>query len=306
MGDVAWLELKDGRKLAYQFYGDPDGRPLFFFHGFPGCRLQAALVRQQAAAAGVCLIAVDRPGFGRSSPAPKRTLIGWPQDVVQLADHLGHRRFGVLGVSCGGPYALACAHELHARIHYVGLVAGIGPMDIPTIRQGQLPLLRLMFRLARINPRLISPLLYLDCVLFRSNPERAVRNLAAMLTPPDRNLLASDPRISVEFGASLAEAYHQGIGGALIEAHLIASARGFAMEDILLPVHIYQSGVDRNVPPAMGRHMAEQIPNSHFQIYPAEGHLSILVNRFGDCLRDFTNCARSSGDGEATLKQPVG
>jgi len=95
--------LSDGRLLAYQCYGQVDGRPLYFFHGFPGSRLQAALLHEQALAAGVCLVAPDRPGFGRSTPDPQRTISGWSADVAQLADHLGHERFGVLGVSCGGP-----------------------------------------------------------------------------------------------------------------------------------------------------------------------------------------------------------
>jgi pimeloyl-ACP methyl ester carboxylesterase len=63
-----WLHLSDGRHLAWRFYGRRDGAPILFFHGFPGSRLQAALVHAQAAAAGVALIAFDRPGFGASSP----------------------------------------------------------------------------------------------------------------------------------------------------------------------------------------------------------------------------------------------
>jgi pimeloyl-ACP methyl ester carboxylesterase len=279
--------LRDGRLLAYQCYGQADGRPLYFFHGFPGSRLQAALLHEQALAAGVCLVAPDRPGFGRSTPDPQRTISGWSADVAQLADHLGHERFGVLGVSCGGPYALACASAMPSRLDYVGLLAGIGPMNVPSIRQGQLPLLRLMFAAARISPLLIAPLLLLDYVMFRINPERAVRALAAMLTAPDRQLLASDPQGAAEFGASLAEAYHQGIGGAMREAQLIGCGPDFALEDITLPVHIYQSGVDRNVPPAMGRYLAEHIPGGRLHDYPEEGHLSVVVHGFRDCLRDF-------------------
>lgn len=282
------LELRDGRLLAYQCYGHPSGRPLYFFHGFPGCRIQAALLHREAFDANVCLIAADRPGFGRSSLAPRRTIVDWADDVEQLADHLTHRRFSVLGVSCGGPYALACAFRLPARLDYVGLLAGIGPMNVPALRKGQLPILRTMFSLARLTPSLIIPLLLLDYALFRSNPDRAVRALASMLTKPDQQLIASDAQVATEFGASLAESYHQGIGGAMREAYLIGNGFGFALEEIRTRVHIYQSGADRHVPPAMGRYMADRIPNSRFALYPDEGHLSIVVNRFQDCLRDLS------------------
>lgn len=279
--------LLDGRTLAYQCYGCPTGRPLYFFHGFPGSRLQAKLVHEQAATAGVCLIAPDRPGFGRSTYAPDRTILSWADDVAQLADALGHGHFSVLGVSCGGPYALACAHRLAKRLDYVGLVAGIGPMDVPSIRREQMRVLRLLFSLARIHPVLVAPFLFADRRLFRGDAKRAVQMLARMLTPPDRKLLATDTHLRTRFGASLAEAYVQGIAGAIREVQLIAGPRGFLLEHITCPVHLYQSGQDRHVPPAMGRYMAERIPNARLRIYPEEGHLSVLVHRFGDCLLDF-------------------
>lgn len=281
------LRLHDGRNLAYQCYGDRRGRPLYFFHGFPGSRLQAALVHESALAAGVCLIAADRPGFGRSSPALGRRIVDWPADVEQLADALGHARFGVVGVSCGGPYAAACALRLEARLDYVGLLAGVGPMNVPQIRMGQLRMLRLMFSLARSAPWLVAPMLQLDRMMFRANPERAVRALAGMLSAPDRKMLESAPDAMRAFGLSLSEAYRQGISGPMHEARLIGRDHGFALSEIRPPVFFYQAGYDRHVPLAMGQYQADRIPRCTFRYFPDEGHLSIVTNRFGDCLADF-------------------
>ena len=33
------IKLKDGRTLGYAEYGAPEGKPVFYFHGFPGSRL---------------------------------------------------------------------------------------------------------------------------------------------------------------------------------------------------------------------------------------------------------------------------
>jgi len=33
------IKLKDGRMLGYGEYGAPDGKPVFYFHGHPGSRL---------------------------------------------------------------------------------------------------------------------------------------------------------------------------------------------------------------------------------------------------------------------------
>jgi pimeloyl-ACP methyl ester carboxylesterase len=279
------LELRGGRHLAWQVYGRRDGRPIFFFHGFPGCSAQAAIVHAQAAAADVALIAFDRPGFGRSDPARLTTVDSVIGDVAALADHLGHERFATIGVSCGGPYALGSARLLPGRVTAVGLLAGAGPMNRPEARQGQLPILTTMFRLARVHPWLVSPLLALDWVLFRASAERAVKALAALLSEPDRALLARDETVRTRFGASLAEAYRQGIGGAMREAQRIAHLTVEGLERIEVPVHVFQGGHDRHVPPAMGRFLAQALPNGHFHWCPDEGHTSIVVNQFDACVR---------------------
>lgn len=294
-----FFTLAGGRRLAWCRYGDAGGSPLYVFHGFPGSRLQAALLHEPARRAGISLVAPDRPGFGRSAFDARRTVLSWADDVAQLADHLGHRRFGVLGISCGGAYALACAHRMPKRLDYVGLLAGMGPMDLPAIRRDQLPVLTAMFALARTAPMLAAPLLIADLLLFRGSAERAVRVLASMLSPPDRRALAADAGVAAAFGASLAEAYAGGLRGALREAHLIGRERGFALCDIMVPVHVYQGGHDRHVPPAMGRHIAETVPNGRLRWYPDEGHLSIVIRAIDDVLTDLA-AARSPRHAEPT------
>jgi pimeloyl-ACP methyl ester carboxylesterase len=280
------LRLHDGRRLAYQVYGAADGRPIYFFHGFPGTHLQAGLVHAQAAAAGIALVAFDRAGFGHSDPAAQCTLDGVVGDVAQLADALGHRHFGAIGVSCGGPHALACARWMPERVSAVGLLAGAGPMQRPEARDGQLPVLRAMFGLARTHRWLTAPLLALDRLMFRSvGVERATRLLASMLSAPDRALLERDATVRSRFGASLAAAYRQGIGGAMREARRIARFAEASLHEVQAPVHVFQSSHDRHVPPAMGRFLAATLPRARLHLCDDEGHLSIVVNRFDACAR---------------------
>jgi pimeloyl-ACP methyl ester carboxylesterase len=279
------MHLPGERTLAWQVYGLPGGPPLYFFHGLPGSQLQAALVHAQAAAAGVALVAFDRPGFGASSPDGCASIDSIAADVSDLADHLGHRRFGVVGVSCGGPYALACARLMPQRVGAVGLLAGMAPMDRPALRRGQLPLLRVMFALARLHCSATAPLLGLDAWLFRRDPERALRLLASALTAPDRVMLESDGGVRAAFAASLADAYRQGAAGAMAEARRIATWRSDVLAGIAQPVHVYQSGHDRHVPPAMGRHLAQVLPRATLHECPQDGHLSVVVHRFADCAR---------------------
>jgi pimeloyl-ACP methyl ester carboxylesterase len=125
------FRLLDGRALGYAEYGVPDGAPVLYFHGFPGSRLEAALTEGPATALGARVIALDRPGYGLSDPQLGREIGHWPEDVGQLADHLGLERFAVLGTSGGGPYAMACAARLAERLTHVGLICSLSPLDRP-------------------------------------------------------------------------------------------------------------------------------------------------------------------------------
>ncbi len=102
------ITLCDGRGLGFAEFGDLQGRPVFYFHGFPGSRLEAKLAEKISLDTHVRFIGIDRPGYEFSSVKPARTFFDWPDDVAELADALGVDRFSILGVSGGGPYAAAC------------------------------------------------------------------------------------------------------------------------------------------------------------------------------------------------------
>src|SRR5262245_16648968 len=88
----AVVTLSDGRRLAFTEWGVPDGRPVIWHPGTPGSRLSCPRP-ELAAAHGLRLIVVERPGFGRSDAQPGRTVLAWPRDLASLADHLGLARF---------------------------------------------------------------------------------------------------------------------------------------------------------------------------------------------------------------------
>ena len=280
----AQLRLPDGRHLAYTVYGSCSGRPVYFFHGFPGSRLQAALGHEQAIQARVCLVAFDRPGFGMSDWVEAPTVDHVIADVSNLADHLGHRSFAALGVSCGGPYALAAARLMPTRVTAVGLLAGMGPMDLPALRSDQMPVLRFMFGAARSMPWAIAPLLWFDKTMFRRDALRAVEMLSKALPEPDRLLLASDQEVRRRFAASLAEAYRQGIRASLAEAARIAGQGVARLRGIHCPVHVYQGNRDRHVPLAMGEYLASHLPDGRLHVRLDEGHLSIVTRCMSECL----------------------
>src|SRR5262249_6304609 len=113
------VTLADGRAIGYAEYGVADGIPIFEFHGLPGSR-HYSLRADALEAAGARLVTLERPGFGLSDPKPGRTLLDWPNDVAEVANHFGFDRFAVLGYSAGGPNAIATGYVLPDRVAVVG------------------------------------------------------------------------------------------------------------------------------------------------------------------------------------------
>src|SRR6476646_8243913 len=99
------FRLRDARRIGFAEYGPSEGEPMFYFHGWPSSRLEVKLVEEIFYEAGARIIAIDRPGYGLSDFQANRKLTDWPNDVAELADHLGLETFGIIGTSGGGPYA---------------------------------------------------------------------------------------------------------------------------------------------------------------------------------------------------------
>jgi pimeloyl-ACP methyl ester carboxylesterase len=124
------ITTPDGRDVAYEQNGDPDGAPVFVLHGTAGCRLSGrhpdpSRVRD----AGLLVVTYDRPGYGRSTRDRGRSLTDCVSDVEAIADELGLGRFAVMGGSGGGPHALAVGARLPARVTRVLCNVGVAPYD---------------------------------------------------------------------------------------------------------------------------------------------------------------------------------
>ena len=122
------VKLHDGRALAYAEWGDPVGRPVVLLHGGPGSRLLCP-DEDATVSAGVRLVTVDRPGYGRSDPHPDLSLLTWADDFAELHGLLGLPPCPIVGWSSGGPYALASAVRTPALVSSVGLAASMAPAE---------------------------------------------------------------------------------------------------------------------------------------------------------------------------------
>lgn len=273
MTDLAQVRLKDGRTLAYAECGARGGVPVLHFHGLPSCRLEYRAVDTDVLGrAGVRLICIDRPGFGRSSRQPGRRVIDWPADVAQLADILGLEQFAVSGYSAGGPFALACARAMPDRLLGVGVLGGSAPRQAPGGHRVLSRTDRLTFPLARYAPPLASGLWLLGRRQARRSPAQFRRELAKDFpASPDRAALEGPigPAIREVF----LEAVRDGVGGIVDDYRAVGSDWGFALAGIEPRVRWVHGALDATVPLEHGRWTADQIPGAELVVVADQGHL---------------------------------
>ncbi len=277
--------LRDGRAIAYAEFGDPRGRPVFYFHGLPGSRLEGRLLDRAARQANLRVIAPDRPGFGRSDYQADRIIADWPGDIAELADSLGLDTFAVVGNSGGGPYAAACARYLGPRLTGTTLVCGLGPITTTEDLADMGIWIRLIFNLAR-RPRLpLSPLVALIAFCLRHFPEQALTFMALKASAADREVLRHS-RTRQVLKDSFREAVRQGWRGGLLELRLLSRPWGFRLEEISSKVRLWFGDRDRTVPPRMGEAQAAALANCRSRCFPEEGHFSLPVRHMEEILTE--------------------
>lgn len=283
------FQLRDDRTLGYAEYGLANGKPVFYFHGYIGVRLEAGSWAGAAIEAGIRLIALDRPGFGLSTFQPDRRFRDWPADVVELADHLSLKRFAVLGVSGGAPYALACAASIPERLTTCSLVCGMAPLDMGM--DGMSANNRLIFSLARRCPWLLKALLWVslgrvsqDEAKFKALLEKSFKRL-----PESDRLAILNLDLPYHLAATAKAGFSQGMKAAVLEGRLYANTWGFRLEDIAFhPIYLWHGEKDVNVPVGMARSVASRLTHCQATFYPDENHLSLPLHHAKEILQVLT------------------
>jgi pimeloyl-ACP methyl ester carboxylesterase len=277
------MKLADGRVLGYAEYGDPSGRPVLFFHGFPGSRLEAVCLDTPARTVGIRLIAPDRPGFGLSDPKPGRLFSDWPEDVIQLTAHLRIYDFGILGTSGGSPYVVACAERIAERLTTAGIVSGMSPLHSETVRLSMRSDQRRMFVSVARFPWLARRMFARSMQEVQADFPSVLKHMAAERPDVDKTVLERQD-IKEMLRANLTEAFRQGVTGAAQELALYPRSWRLVMKNVAYPVRIWQGRKDVVTPPSMAEELASLLPHSLTRWYADEGH-SLLFARSEEILR---------------------
>ncbi len=272
------VRLPDGRAIAVEEYGDPAGPAVLYFHGWPASRLEAGLIPDLP----VRLLSFDRPGYGRSSPQPGRTLMDWPQDVTDVVNRLGLRQFHVVGLSGGAPYAVACAYALPDRVLGAALVCPVPPAHGIHPRA---PGIGHLFRLGR-HPVLAHRLFSVVRPLLRQRIITPSTLVGGSLPASDRECL--DPKTL----SGLARVWREGIGrsvqGALSDAQIYAQDWRVPFGKITVPMDIWYGSQDSLIP-LHALAPFEAVPGMGLHVLPNEGHYSLAIRHAAAILQQLTN-----------------
>lgn len=269
--------LPDGRRMGFAEFGDPRGRPVIWLHGTPGARRQIPHeARRFALAHKVRLVGIDRPGIGSSSSHVYEHVIAFARDMDSVADALGIDDMAIIGLSGGGPYALAVGAELNARVRAIGVLGGVAPTRGPdaidgglvalgvrlswVLRLGRVPLGVALGSLVRAVRPLGSPALELYA---KASPEG------------DRRLLGR-PEFKAMFLDDLFNGSRHQFQGPIADVIAFTKDWGFIAADVNVPVVWWHGDHDHIVPFAHGVHMVSRLPEATLQVLSGESHLGGL------------------------------
>ena len=270
--------LPDGRRLGFAEFGVPNGKPVFWFHGTPGARRQIPPeARRAAQERGVRLIGIDRPGVGDSTPHLYPSFLAWAHDIETVADHLGFWRCGLIGLSGGGPYVLACAHALPDRIVAGAVLGGIAPTRGPEAPGGGLVGLAAPFE--AVFASLHEPLgVMLTLLVWTLRPFASpVFNLFMRLSPEGDRAVFARPEMKAMFLDDLLQGSRWGLRAPVYDLVLFCRPWGFRLRDIRVPIRFWHGDADHLVPLAHGQHQAKLVPGATLNVRRGESHLGSLA-----------------------------
>ena len=273
--------------------GDPSGVPVVFFHGCPDTRHAAFSGDAPARAAGVRLIAFNRPGYGRSD-AFAFTHASVADDAMALADALAVERFAVVGMSVGGQYALAAAARHPARVTAVAALAtpAVVPELDPPVHRDDLPAQR-QLALAHLAAVPVDEAVELARPEFEdfvariapADPDDVAlaRRWLATLPPGDATLvgrLTSPEGVAAAVREALAQ--HDGY---LRDAALAFRDWPVRPEAVRCPTWLWYGADDPNVSLRSATWLREHVSGSRLVVHPGTTHLQTLLAHWATVLR---------------------
>jgi pimeloyl-ACP methyl ester carboxylesterase len=271
------IAVGEDRQIGFAEFGAPWGRAVFWLHGTPGARRQIPVeARVYAEQNDIRLIGIDRPGIGSSTPHRYENIRAFGDDLRTIADTLGIDKMAVIGLSGGGPYALASAAVLPDRVVAAGVLGGVAPFlgdegitsGLMNLGKRAAPLLRLGGDPLRIGASLVIRMI-------RPVATSALELYALVSPEADRRLLTR-PEFKAMFLDDLLNGSRKQLAAPFNDIILFTRDWGFRLDEVKVPVRWWHGDSDHIVPFAHGEHVVSLLPDAELFVLPGESHLAGL------------------------------
>jgi len=268
------IQSADNRTISFADYGPASGLAVLCCHGGPGSRLEPRRISEQAAAAGFRLIGIDRPGYGKSTPLPGRSICDWTQDAIAVADHLMLDKFLMVGVSTGGSYALATAAVAPSRV--LGVLVCCGMTDIAWANDVD------DAKMVGAQPIWNAP--DRDAAIAVAIEQFGERGDKVMVPDADAPPVLSPADMAVVMDPAYAEGdptnerFAQGVLGYADDRIADGPRHGwssFEIDKVVCPVIVIHGEQDWIVPVAQAHHTAAILRDAELRTFAEHGHLSV-------------------------------
>lgn len=267
-----------GRSIEVLLAGDSTGFPLVTHHGTPCEMTMFADWHSLCLERGARLISASRPGYGESSRNSHRSVLDAAKDTAAILDQLGHRTFVTLGWSGGGPHALACAATLPGRCLAAATLGGVGEYGTGLdYLAGMGPENVDEYSAAIKGEQPLRDWLTQNATGYGSVTGKEIADALGGLVPEvDRRVLSG--AVADHMAAVFRRALTHGFDGWVDDDLAFVRDWGFSLNEIRIPVSVWQGDLDRMVPVAHGRWLAGKIPNALGHIISGQGHLSLAID----------------------------
>jgi pimeloyl-ACP methyl ester carboxylesterase len=289
------VTLADGGSIGILEWGSPRGAPIIYLHGTPSSAVEAYWLHLAAERHGVKIFAVDRPGYGASSPAAEGFDVTG-QICSEVADQLGLAHFGVAAFSGGAGYALAVASVCHDRVTRVqigggmGSIAGVTPAGFPRSRKVQMnaivrsgPLFRLLVK--RMPGKRRQVLEERLAVPMYAGLEMLVGAAAGGQLPAVEEFVRTTPTQDLR---DFVEAYARAAGDTTAimgDFRAIVRPWPFDLDGVHAPVDLWHGTADQAVPIGIARELANRLPDARLHELEGEGHFVFVSHANDVCAR---------------------
>ncbi|TMD70953.1 MAG: alpha/beta hydrolase [Chloroflexi bacterium] len=268
------ITLRDGRELAWRWWGEPGGTPLLRIQGTPSSRLQRNPNPSIQREVGARYLMADRPGYGGSTRKPGRGIADIADDYIELLDAHGLDRVPAMGTSGGGPHVLALAALYPERISAATVVVGGTPLVAEEVAQ----LVGVNARGYALAEQGWEPLHgFLVEVRNRLLSDEGMQGVLSDAPPSDRAIM-SDPvwqRMSRE---NVAETLRQGAEGWTDESLAMHRQWDFDPSEVQGSVTWWHGDDDKNAPLTAARRVVAKLRKVDLRTWHNEGHFVSLTH----------------------------